>query len=154
MEMNFTGCEAREWARQGKLAEWIQRFLRSDAGEHANPNPGFADGLLLEERFYIGPVRLPLSALRTVRVEEDLSDERERAEFMRKAEAIGEILDRWDMPPFLVQYREDGGLYLTDGNHRFSALRRAGAQTGPAIVWGSACYEAAAKNLLETISAD
>lgn len=151
--MNFTGNEAREWADQGKLADWVQRFLRNAEGAHANPNPGFADGLLLEERFYIGPVDLPLNALKTVRVASDISDARELAEFRRKVDAIAALLPEWDMPPFLVQYRE-GELWLTDGNHRYTALKEAGAAKGCAIVWGSAQYEAEAAEYLRTITAD
>lgn len=138
--MFFTGTEAREWAETGRLDEWVQRFLRNVEGANANPNPGFANGLLLEERFYIGPVELPLEALKTVRVEKDISDARELTEFRRKVDAIKALLPDWDMPPFLVQYR-DGALWLTDGNHRYTALLESGTETGLAIVWGSKMYE-------------
>lgn len=151
--MVFTGTQAQEWAEQGKLAEWVQNFLRDDTGAHANPNPGFADGLLLEDRFYIGPVPLPLDHLKTVRVAEDISDVRELMEFRRKVEAIIRLLPEWDMPPFLVQYR-DGALWLTDGNHRYTALAESGSKTGCAIIWGTACFEGEAMEYLKAISAD
>lgn len=151
--MRFTGNEAREWAEKGDIAGWVQRFLRNDEGEHANPNIGFADGLLIEERFYIGPVSLPLDALATVRVGENISDAREMAEFRRKVNAIAALLPEWDMPPFIVQYW-DGALKLTDGNHRFTALREAGATHADAIVWGSAQYEAEARTKIESVTAD
>ena len=163
--MIFTGTQAREWAEQGKLAEWVQNFLRDDTGAHANLNPGFANGLLLEDRFYIGPVQLPLDHLKTVRVAEDISDVRELMEFRRKVEAIIRLLPEWDMPPFLVQYRDgalwltDGNhrytaLWLTDGNHRYTALAESGSKTGCAIIWGAACFESEAMEYLKAISAD
>ena len=151
--MNFTGTEAREWAEQDRLVEWVQHFLRNAEGEHANPNPGFADGLLLEERFYIGPMQLPLNVLKTVRVAADISDARELAEFRRKVDAIGRLLPEWDMPPFLVQFR-DGALWLTDGNHRYTALQESGSGTGCAIIWGNAGFADEATEYLRSITVD
>lgn len=74
--MFFTGEEARKWGEEGKIAEWIQHFLRCEEGEHPNPNFGLADGLLLEERFYTVPMLFPLGALNTVRVAKDLTMKR------------------------------------------------------------------------------
>lgn len=151
--MEFTGTEARAWAQAGKIDQWIQHFLRNDSGAHPNPNVGFAEGLLLEERFYIGPIELPLSAMQTVRVAKDLSDPRELESFRRRVDSILADLPEWDMPPFLLQHR-DGGLYLTDGNHRYTALVESGAQSAYAIVWGSKPGEAEAKAYIQEITAD
>ena len=127
--MIYTGTEAKEWAQAGALEQWVQRFLRNAGGEHANPNVGFADGLLLEKRFYIGPVDMPLTALETVRVGADISDECELEKFHRTVD-------------------------LTDGNHRYAALRKRGTETAPVIVWGSAQYEGEAREKLHHILAD
>lgn len=151
--MIYTGTEAKEWAQAGALEQWVQRFLRNAEGEHANPNVGFADGLLLEKRFYIGPVDMPLTALETVRVGADISDECELEEFHRKVDLIAGALPEWDMPPFIVQYR-DNAFQLTDGNHRYAALRKRGTETAPVIVWGSAQYEGEAREKLHHILAD
>ncbi len=142
--MKYTLTEARAQARAGQLAQWVQAFLRDDGGAHANPNVALADGLLLEERFYLGPVRMALSALETVRVEEDIPDAAERARYDQIVDQIVESLPDWDMPPFIVEYR-DGRFMLTDGNHRFSALRRLNAECCEAIVWGAPAREAEAR---------
>lgn len=151
--MIFTGTEAKEWAQAGLLDQWVQHFLRNTQGEHANPNVGFADGLLLEERFYIGPVELPLSVLETVRVEADITETRALAEFRRKVDQIGQALPEWDMPPFIVQY-QDGAFRLADGNHRYAALIQRGTAVAAAIVWGSARYEQEAREKLNSIAVD
>lgn len=142
--MNNTLTEARAQARAGRLAQWVQAFLREEGGEHANPNVALADGLLLEERFYLGPVRIALGMLETVRVEADIPDAAERARYDHIVDQMAEAIPDWDMPPFIVEYR-DGRLILTDGNHRFSALRRLGADRCEVIVWGAAVREAEAR---------
>lgn len=137
MRLNGTLEEARTYAASGRLAQWVQAFLRDDAGRYANPNLALADGLLLEERFYLGPVRIPLALLTTVRVEEDIADKEERERYDRIVDRIVAALPDWDMPPFIAEYR-DGRLFLTDGNHRFSALRRLGIGEFEAVIWGAA----------------
>ena len=151
--MFFTGEEARKWGEEGKIAEWIQHFLRCEEGEHPNPNFGLADGLLLEERFYTVPMLFPLGVLNTVRVAKDLTDEKELASFRRRVDSILQDLPGWNMPPFLAQFR-DGGLYLTDGNHRYTALQESGATHGWAIVWGTKYLETEAMAYLAEIAAD
>ena len=40
----------------------------------------------------------------------------------------------WEPPPLLAEYR-DGRLLLQDGNHRYEALRRAGASSAWVLVY-------------------
>ena len=54
--MKYTIEEAIEYSKRNKLDKWLQLFLRDDSYEHASPNIPLADGLLLEERFFIGPI--------------------------------------------------------------------------------------------------
>ncbi len=44
------------------------------------------------------------------------------------------IEDGWQPPPVLVEYR-DGALLLQDGNHRYEAMLRSGAEQVWAVVW-------------------
>jgi hypothetical protein len=42
--------------------------------------------------------------------------------------------DGWEPPP-LLSCAEDGALVLHDGNHRYEALQRAGAEAAWVLVW-------------------
>ena len=42
--------------------------------------------------------------------------------------------DGWEPPP-LLSCVEDGALVLHDGNHRYEALQRAGAEVAWVLVW-------------------
>ncbi len=134
--MNYTLTEAKQYAVNNKLKEWIQAFLRYEDKDMPNPNYGFADGLLLEERVYFGPMMLPLTSLSTVRIEKDITDANEVKWFNHKVDKIIEKLDEWDMPPLIAQI-DEGRLVLTDGNHRFSALEKMNRKECAVILWGN-----------------
>ena len=46
---------AKEYSAAGKLEEWVHTYLLSDGN-----NKEFSDGLRLFDRFFIGPVKMPL----------------------------------------------------------------------------------------------
>ena len=73
--MKYSVDEAKEYSKRNKLDKWLQLFLRDDSYEYANPNIPLADGLLLEERFYVGPVLIDLDKINTIRIEKDIEDE-------------------------------------------------------------------------------
>ena len=76
--MEFTLSEALIYYQNGKLDEWIQKFLRAEFGDMPNPNFALADGLLLEDRKYFSPICIPLGEIKTVRIEKDILDNVER----------------------------------------------------------------------------
>jgi len=134
--MEFTLKEVLLYYQNKKLDEWIQKFLRAEVGDMSNPSFALADGLLLEDREYFCPVNIPLSELKTVRIEKDILDEDELKHFNYKVEKIMEKLRDWDMPPLIAQF--DGvNFVLTDVNHRYSALKRLGKTSYYTIVWCS-----------------
>ena len=49
---------AREFAKQNKLEAWVHAYLLSDGR-----NKDFSDGLKLFDRYFLGPVKMPLSFL-------------------------------------------------------------------------------------------
>lgn len=60
MKYGSTRC-AKEYAEEDALAEWIQCFLRNDG-----KNIALADGLLLEKRYYYGPVMVSILTVMAV----------------------------------------------------------------------------------------
>lgn len=135
---NYTLTEAKRFADENRIAFWIQCFLRECNNDYPNPNIGLADGLLLEERFYYGPVKINLDLIYAVRTEKDITDIEEMNTYNKIVDRITKHIPEWDMPPFLVEYRSDG-FFLTDGNHRYSALRNSSINSYYAVIWGRIC---------------
>ena len=124
---------ARAFAAEDRLAEWIHAYLCSDG--HNKP---FSDGLKLTERFYIGPLEMPLSLFRRCCGPEESMQWKVHPEVFEAHVASLEtaVRERADLPPLIVQFTEDG-FTLNDGNHRFEAFRRCGVERYAVILWGT-----------------
>jgi hypothetical protein len=130
----FSVSSARRAAQRDDLDEWVRRFLASPGSDNAE----LGRQLTAEPRWWIGPVRLPITSLHRLvgppgdpvlcPVEDDDSWRDDVAEM---AEKIDE--DAWEPPPVVVMYRHDQ-LVLEDGNHRVESLRRAGETDAWAVV--------------------
>ena len=143
MKMNYSIDSAIEYSNRNEIDKWLQLFLRDDNYEHANPNISLADGLLLEERFYIGPVLIDLDKITTLRIEKDIEDENDKLFYRQKENGILNAYDDYNMPPLIVEYKNDK-FNLVDGNHRYSALKKLGINKYYVIIWGN-------KNIEENI---
>lgn len=124
---------ALEYAERGAIDDWVQLFLRNDG-----KNIALADGLLLEQSYYTGPVITDISLFD---IEEGapsyLTDANDIAWFFHVVDRMKEALGNWDMPPLIVQY--DAGQYeICDGRHRNEALRQMNIKHAPVIFWTSA----------------
>ena len=120
--MKYTINEAKEYSKRKELDKWIQLFLRDNSYENASPNIILADGLLLEERFYIGPILLNLDIIITKRIEKDLEG-KELKYYEEVVDRIANDYKDYNLPPLILEYKNNK-LYLTDGNHRYSALKK------------------------------
>lgn len=122
---------AKEFADAGKLEEWVHLFLLSDGH-----NEAFSDGLKLFDRYYLGPVTMPLSLFsRCCGPEENIKYQVSEEWFEKRVQALKEKLkSNDDMPPLIVHF-VDHGFELCDGNHRFEALTQLGVKEYPVIVW-------------------
>ena len=136
MKMNYSIDSAIEYSNRNEIDKWLQLFLRDDSYEHANPNISLADGLLLEERFYIGPVLIDLDKITTLRIEKDIEDENDKLFYRQKENGILNAYDDYNMPPLIVEYKNDK-FNLVDGNHRYSALKKLGINKYYVIIWGN-----------------
>lgn len=121
---------AMEYAKRGEIETWLQHFLRNDGD-----NLVFADGLLLEERNYIGPMR---ADIRVFEIEEGapsyLTKQNDIEWFFHKVDEIKKIYTNWDMPPLIVNYSE--GIYeVSDGRHRLETLRQLGVHETTVLYW-------------------
>ena len=122
-----------EYAKNGRIEEWIHEYLLSDG-----KNKAFSDGLSLQKRYYIGPVEFPTSLLcRCCGPEENMRYRVNEGGFERKVLSLmSSISAGCDLPPIIVNFA-DGELTLSDGNHRFEAYTRLGVNKCYAIIWMS-----------------
>lgn len=126
-----TYAMAREYDAMGKIDEWMQLFLRNDGH-----NIALADGLLLEERCYLGLRRIPLSLLDAVKsgAPEYLCDPNDIQYFFEVVDRMKQVYGNWDIPPLIVEYGENG-FYVADGRHRLEMYRQMGITHVQAALW-------------------
>ena len=126
-----TLSSAVQYAEAGKLEEWVHSYLLSDGH-----NKEFSDGLKLFDRYFLGPVKMPLSLFpRCCGPEEAMRFKIPEAWFEKHVAHLEEVMQTTeDMPPFIVHYVEHE-FELNDGNHRSEACKRLGITEYPVIVW-------------------
>lgn len=137
MEYQCTLSSAQNYAKHNKLEEWVHSYLLSDGH-----NKEFSDGLKLFDRYFIGPVKMPLSLFtRCCGPEENMKWQINREWFEKHVNRLMEVLQKeTDMPPLIVHFltddgKADGEFELNDGNHRLEAYSRLGITEYYAIVW-------------------
>lgn len=121
----------KEYARNGKLEEWVHTYLLSDGH-----NKEFSDGLKLFDRYFLGPIKMPLSLFsRCCGPEENMKWRINAKWFENKVTELQDIIQgEPDMPPLIVNF-VDNVFELNDGNHRFEAYSRLGVKDIYVIVW-------------------
>ena len=137
MEYDRTLTSAQNYARNNRLEEWVHRYLLSDGH-----NKEFSDGLKLFNRYFLGPVKMPLSLFkRCCGPEADMRWRIHQEWFEKHVSELEEIIKHEkDMPPLIVHYfigegSSEGEFELNDGNHRFEAYSRLGIKEYDVIVW-------------------
>jgi Mor family transcriptional regulator len=137
VEYQCSLTSARDFARNGRLEEWVHAYLLSDGH-----NKEFSDGLKQFERCFLGPVKMPLSLFqRCCGPEEGMRWRIQKEWFDRHVEELEKVIAReTDMPPLIVHYlfsekAPEGEFELNDGNHRLEAYSRMGIPEYFVIVW-------------------
>lgn len=137
MQYSCSLTSAKNYAKHGKLEEWVHQYLQSDGH-----NKDFSDGLKLLDRYYIGPINMPLSLFtRCCGPEENMKWRIESKWFEHHVSKLEEVIRcEKDMPPLIVHYfidedNKDGAFELNDGNHRLEAYSRLGIKEYDVIVW-------------------
>lgn len=128
---------AKAFAKAGRLEDWVHAYLLSDGD-----NPAFSHGLKLFDRFFLGPVSMPLKLFRRCcGPEEGMRWRVHPGYFEEKVNRIMEAAreDR-DIPPLIIHYlfsEADGTpeFELNEGNDRFEAYKRLGMESTEVIIW-------------------
>jgi hypothetical protein len=130
--MQFTVSTAIKYARPGQIETWVHAYLTS--GDWANP--GLANGLRLQQRWWIGPISVDIADLTRVCGPEPSMEYRVALEQweLRITRLMQSIKDLMSVPPLIVEYRS-GSLSIRDGNHRHEAMRRKGRLKCWVIIW-------------------
>ena len=132
-ELKFTpGVQsAKEYNDNGLLEEWIHTYLLFE-----RKNKAFSDGLYLEDRYYLGPLAMPLSMfVRSSGPEEGIKWQVHPVVFEDRVNAWREkIRGNQILPPVIVGYA-DGVFEINCNNPLFEALLREGVTYFPVIMW-------------------
>lgn len=122
---------AKDYASCGKIDEWIHTYLKTDGH-----NDALSDGLKLFDRYYIGPITMPLKLFkRCCGPEENMTYHIDEKWFYSHVEDLKKVLEvNPDMPPLIAHYVEHD-FELNDGNHRLEAYNQLKYLEIPVIIW-------------------
>lgn len=131
LQYTATLSSATAYAQAEKLDAWIHLYLNEEGR-----NIPFSDGLKLFDRYYIGPIRMPINLFtRCAGPEPEMKYQIHPEWFRRHVEKLEKsIREDPDLPPLIVHY-VDGEFELNDGNHRHKAYENLGITQAPVIVW-------------------
>ena len=130
--IKFDVRTAQQYAREGKLEEWIHAYLNT--GYWANR--GLSEGLERQLRWWIGPIEMKLADLaRACGPEADMEYRVDSAHWAERTLRMAQsIADPLAVPPLIVEYRQ-GNLSVRDGNTRHEAMRLKGWRTCWVFIW-------------------
>lgn len=131
LEYKCSLSSAIEFADEGRIEDWIHSYLLSDGH-----NKEFSDGLKLFDRYFLGPIKMPLSLFNRCCGPEDSMRWKINEEWFEKhvRHLQKVIMQESDMPPLIVNFVDDR-FELNDGNHRLEAYNRLGIKEYYVIVW-------------------
>lgn len=124
--------KAKEYSDAGKIAEWLQFFLRNDG-----KNIDLADGLLKASCFYLPIREIPIHILDNIKIgaPEYLIKENDIEYFFSVVQNMKDSMKKWNPPPLIIEFRDDYSFYVCDGRHRLEMFRQLENKYVPAIVW-------------------
>lgn len=124
-------ASAKAAALQGRTEEWVHAYLNGPGR-----NTAFSQGLRLRQRFWRGPIEVPIAALeRTCGPEPDLPFPVTPESWTTRQAALQADFESVEMfSPLIVQY-ESGRLLIRDGNHRHGAYEALGLERCWIVLW-------------------
>jgi hypothetical protein len=133
--MEFTTATAREAAGRDELDRWVADFLASPGSDNAE----LGKQLTSAQRWWLGPVELPIDRLHRLAGPPDSPalETVEEDEWRDDVDDLAAQIERGDEPAPVIVTHRDGDLLLEDGNHRVEALRRAGHD----LAWGVVAFD-------------
>ncbi len=128
----FSTAAALKHAHSGRLEPWLYTYLETGAWA----NPGLAQGLQQQPRWWLGPLELPLAQLqRACGPEPEMEYRVSPASWEKRVTRIAASLrEPLAVAPLIVEYRA-GHLSVRDGNHRYGAMQRVGWTRAWVIIW-------------------
>ena len=122
---------AKEYDENGLLEEWIHTYLLFE-----RKNKAFSDGLYQEERYYIGPVPMPVNLFhRSSGPEEGMKWRVDETVFEgRTQEWMDKIKSGEAVPPLIISYF-DNAFEINCNSPLHEALVRMKIKTFPVIIW-------------------
>lgn len=126
-----TSGSAMEYSEAGMLEEWLHTYLLFD-----RYNKAFVDGLRLIYRYYLGPIKMPLSLFtRSSGPENNMKWKVHLTDFDNKVvNWMHEIKCGQDTPPLIINF--DKGIFeINCNNPLFEALNRVNVKEYPVIIW-------------------
>ena len=137
MEYKCTLSSVQDYAKHNRIEEWVHSYLLSDGH-----NREFSDGLKLHDRYFLGPLKMPLSLFsRCCGPEKNMKYRINEEWFEKHVNGLAEIIkNEKDMPPLIAHFfindgKTDGEFELNDGNHRLEAYSRLGIEDYYVIIW-------------------
>lgn len=132
--LELDSISAQVWAKNGKVEEWVHRYLLSGKGGKSDPE--FSEGLKREKRWWNGPAELSLDDLTpAVGTEAEMEFVVDRAIWYAWTSRLAKsISNPRSIPPLIAEYRA-GELSIRDGNTRYGAMRLLGWTKCWVIVW-------------------
>ena len=126
---------ALELGDSSKIETWIHNFLLQP---EPHGNRGLSEGLELQKRFWIGPIKLDLSELIQVCGPDSSYPFYEPEEnWNYTIEKFICRLKNGEMPPPLIVEYKNEKLHIADGNHRFAALKEVVYKSYWCFIWFS-----------------
>lgn len=131
----FDTGSVRRYAREGKLEEWVHRYLLT--GTWANP--GLSAGLKRQKRWWNGPVEIKITDLsRAVGPEPGMEYQVDHDYWITRTSKMAESMSSpLAIPPLIVEYRS-GKLSIRDGNTRHGAMSILGWEKCWVVIWYNA----------------
>lgn len=122
---------AEEYAECGLLEEWVQTYLLFE-----RKNREFSNGLYQSERYFIGPVKMPLVLFhRCSGPEEQMKWQVDKTVFRHRVQSWTERITGGEtVPPLIIGYT-DGEFEINCGNPLFEALTCIRRESYPVIIW-------------------
>lgn len=122
---------AKEYDEHGFLEEWIHTYLLFE-----RKNRAFSDGLYLEERYYIGPIRMPVNFFhRSSGPEEGMKWRVDETVFEERTNRwIDRIKLDKKVPPLIISYF-DNTFEINCNSPLHEALVRMNIKEFPVIIW-------------------
>lgn len=122
---------AKEYDENGILEEWIHTYLLFE-----RKNKAFSDGLYLEERYYIGPIMMPVNFFhRSSGPEEGMKWRVDATVFEEKTNGwMNKIKLAEKVPPLIISYF-DNSFEINCNSPLYEALVRMNIKEFPVIIW-------------------